>query len=174
VEFTNSSFHLRTTSLYSFNLNTPNPGVTSLQGQSTTLNQQHALSHLQDPKKEMSLLSTSLSFILKDTTSKSIPQSPLNRQESTLIYRSHEGLSGPDAIDLYIGDNGMHFRFHKTVLNAYTSYFNEFFRNMPMAAINEIYLPELDPDRVVELFNKLYLGRREDWDWMDLLPAERK
>jgi hypothetical protein len=43
----------------------------------------------------------------------------------------------------------MHFRFHKTVLNAYTSYFNEFFRNMPMAAINEIYLPELDPDRVV-------------------------
>jgi hypothetical protein len=122
----------------------------------------------------MSLLSTSLSFILKDTTSKSIPLSPLNRQESLLIYRSHEGLSGPDAIDLYIGDNGMHFRFHKTVLNAYTSYFNEFFRNMPMAAINEIYLPELDPDRVVELFNKLYLGRREDWDWMDLLPAKRK
>jgi hypothetical protein len=68
----------------------------------------------------------------------------------------------------------MHFRFHNTVLNAYTSYFNEFFRNMPMAAINEIYLPELDPDRVVELFNKLYLGRREDWDWMDLLPAKRK
>jgi hypothetical protein len=68
----------------------------------------------------------------------------------------------------------MHFRFHKSVLNAYTSYFNEFFRNIPMAAINEIYLPELDPDRVVELFNKLYLGRRENWDWMDLLPAERK
>jgi hypothetical protein len=68
----------------------------------------------------------------------------------------------------------MHFRFHKTVLNAYTSYFNEFFRKMPMAATNEIYLPELDPDRVAELFNKLYLGRREDWDWMDLLPVERK
>ena len=102
------------------------------------------------------------------------PYPPSTGKNPLLIYRSHEGLSGPDAIDLYIGDNGMHFRFHKTVLNAYTSYFNEFFRNMPMAAINEIYLPELDPDRVVELFNKLYLGRREDWDWMDLLPAKRK
>jgi hypothetical protein len=43
-----------------------------------------------------------------------------------------------------------------------------------MPAINEIFLPELKTDRVAELFNKLYLGRREDWDWMDLLPAERK
>jgi hypothetical protein len=68
----------------------------------------------------------------------------------------------------------MHFRFHKSVLNAYTSYFNEFFRKMPMAAVNEIYLPELETDCVAELFNKLYLGRRDDWDWMDLLPAERK
>jgi hypothetical protein len=76
MEFTNSSFHLRTTNLYLFNRNTPNPGVTFLQGQFTVLNQQHAPSHLQDTKKEMNLLSTSLSFILKDTTSKSIHLPP--------------------------------------------------------------------------------------------------